>query len=171
MPKLERAKRGGSQTTVHPGRTKDPDMILNQATPHGPNPVAPKADEPLVACRVCHGRSVHAKCEGEPIWVGAVRVERNGELVMRDIFTSPQRAYQAGETIELPESEVNRLVELGYVTLDETSLMPKPGPMLPQSPTDEPVITPENDPRRQAFAKRAPKTQRGTAQSRTTTSP
>jgi hypothetical protein len=141
-------------------------MILETMAPTGPNPVVESG--PLVKARVAHGKTVFAAVpNGEKVWVGSRPVEINGVIVNRDIFTSRQRAYGPGEEVELSQSEVDRLIELGFlVSLDSESKFGKQATI--PLPTDTETITPENDPRRQSFAKRPPPPQSGV---RTTTSP
>jgi hypothetical protein len=47
--------------------------------------------------------------------VGSRAVEVNGTTVYRDVTAEEYRSAQPGEVVELPQSEIARLMELGFV--------------------------------------------------------
>jgi hypothetical protein len=92
----------------------DPDKV-SDFLPLGPNPMP--ADGPMVQAVVARGRCLHIPT-GRTNIVGTRPVEVNGTTVYRDVAAQEVRIFQQGATVELPQSEVDRLTELGFLIAD-----------------------------------------------------
>jgi hypothetical protein len=64
--------------------------------------------------KIARGRTIHV-CAGRKIVVGTRRHEANGTIVYRDVTANETRAALPGEEVELPLTEIKRLIDLGFL--------------------------------------------------------
>ena len=117
---VERERRKGNLDTSRPAspsglRKHDPDKVL------APQPVpllrsAPEAVGPMVKARVAKGRTLHLPDpSGKRVIVGTRAVEVDGHITHADVTQSALMTAGPGTEVELAESEVKRLRELGFL--------------------------------------------------------
>jgi hypothetical protein len=92
----------------------------NKITPATP-PTAPSPEPdvgPTGRAVVAKGRSVHIALETKRI-VGSRPIEINGTTIHRNVEAAEIRIAGPGETVELPEAEIERLRGLGFLVDDQ----------------------------------------------------
>ncbi len=94
-------------------RKFDPEKLLSSQ----PNPLPPQQEVdpgPMGIAKVCRGRTVHVPT-GQKIVIGSRPYELNGAILHRDVTTQAYRSAGPGEIVELPQTEIDRLTELGFL--------------------------------------------------------
>jgi hypothetical protein len=97
-------------------RRTDPDKPLSEFRQLGPNPLPEEG--PLTKATVARGRCVHVPT-GRQIRAGSRHFEIDGIPVYKDVMTQEVRIFNQGDTVELPESEIKRLTQLGFLVDDK----------------------------------------------------